>query len=106
MSSEAIQLLSVFGIAVVLVLIAGFYCVLTTKNLIRLLIGVEILTKAATLLIIVAGNATGQVGLAQALAITMIIIEVSVIVVAISIVLCIHRNNRSIDATLLREIKG
>ena len=41
-------------------LVAGLYCMLVTRNLIRALIGVEILTKAVTLLIILAGYVTGQ----------------------------------------------
>ena len=95
-----------FGVGVVLVLIVGFYGVLTTRNLIRVLIGLEVLTKAVTMLIIVAGYSVGQIALAQALAITLILIEVAVIVVAISIVLCVYRHSRSIDTALLREIKG
>ena len=41
-----------FGIGVVLMLIVGFYCLLTTRNLIRALIGLELLTKGVTLLLI------------------------------------------------------
>jgi NADH:ubiquinone oxidoreductase subunit K len=100
------RLYSMFGVGVVLVLIVGFYCVLTTRNLIRVLIGMELLTKAVTLLLIASGYAVGQIALAQALAITLIIIEVAVIVVAISIVLCVYRHSKSIDTALLRQIKG
>ena len=77
-----------------------------TNNLIRTLIGLEILTKAVTLLIILAGYVVGQMGLAQALAITLIIIEVAVTVVAVGIVLCIFRHHRSLDAASIRNIKG
>jgi multisubunit Na+/H+ antiporter MnhC subunit len=106
MNSQAYQLLSIFSIGAVLVLIAGLYCILTTRNLIRALIGLEILTKAVTLLIILVGKVVQQTGLAQALAITLIVIEVAVIVVAVGVVLCLHTHNKSIDATLIRNIKG
>jgi multisubunit Na+/H+ antiporter MnhC subunit len=106
MTPEAAELFAIFGVGVVLTLVVGFYSLLTTKNLIRALIGLEILTKGVTLLIVVAGRVSAQTGLAQALAITLIVIEVAVIVAAISIVLCVHRNTGSVDSTQLRNVKG
>jgi multisubunit Na+/H+ antiporter MnhC subunit len=103
---KAMELFSVFGLGVVLTLLIGFYSLLTTRNLIRALIGLEVLTKAVTLLIVVAGYVSGQMALAQALAITLIVIEVAVIVAAISIVLCVHRNTGSVDSTQLQNVKG
>jgi multisubunit Na+/H+ antiporter MnhC subunit len=47
----------------------------------RVLIAVEILTKAATLLFVLAGYLTDQLGLAQEFVITLIIIEVVFIAV-------------------------
>lgn len=95
-----------FGIASLLVMIIGFYAILVSRNLIRTLIGLEILTKSVTLLIILAGYLTNRMGLAQALAITMIIIEVALTVVAVGIVLCIFRHDNEIDATNLQNLKG
>jgi NADH-quinone oxidoreductase subunit K len=106
MTKEAAELFSVFGLGVVLTLVVGFYCLLTTRNLIRALIGLEVLTKGVTLLIVLAGYVSGQTGLAQALAITLIVIEVAVIVAAISIVLCVHRNTGSVESTQLENVKG
>jgi NADH:ubiquinone oxidoreductase subunit K len=100
------ELVSIFIGGALLVLIIGFYSIIATRNLIRTLIGVEVLGKAATLLIVLAGNATGRIALAQALAITMIIIEVAVAVVAVGIILCVHRTHGSIDGNLLKDIKG
>ena len=106
MSSDISQFFWIFTIGIALVLIAGFYCLLVTFNLIRALIGLELLTKAITLLIVLAGYVTGHTGLAQAMAITLIIIEVVVIVVAVGIVLSVFRHNDSIDVRKLRNIKG
>ena len=101
-----ISLFLLFGLGVVLTLIVGIYCVITTRNLVRALIGLEILTKGVTLLIILSGYAAGRVALAQSLAITLIIIEVTVIAVAVSVVLCVFRRNKTIDATAIRNLKG
>lgn len=106
MSSELSQFFWVFSIAIALVMVAGFYCLLLTYNLIRALIGLELLTKGMTLFIILAGYVTGHTGLAQAMAITLIVIEVVLMVVAVGVVLGIFRHNRSIDTRLIRNIKG
>ena len=103
MSSNVLTLL---GISVVLLLVAGFYCLLVTRNLIRTLIGLELLTKAVTLLLIVAGYVSKQMALAQALVITLIVIEVAVVVVAAGLIVCVYRHTKSVDATLLRNLKG
>ena len=106
MNSEAAPLLAVFGIGVVLLLIIGLYCVVATRNLVRAVIGLVLLTKSATLLLILAGNLVGQVGLAQALVITIIILEVVVLTVAVGIILRLYQHNVSLDSTLLRNLKG
>jgi multisubunit Na+/H+ antiporter MnhC subunit len=100
------QVFWLFSIGAVLLLITGFYCLIMTYNLVRALIGLEILTKSVTLFIILAGYVTGRMALAQALAITLIVIEVVVIAVAVGIVLCVYKNIKSIDGRLLRNIKG
>jgi multisubunit Na+/H+ antiporter MnhC subunit len=100
------QFFWVFCIGITMVLVAGFFCLLATVNLVRALIGLELLTKGITLLIILAGYVTGRTGLAQAMAITLIIIEVVVIVVAAGLILCVSQHNQSIDVRQLRNIKG
>ena len=106
MDPDQVKLFAVFGVGVVLTLIVGFYCLLTTRNLIRALIGLEVLTKGITLLIITSGYVVGKVALAQALSITLIVIEVAVIVVAVSIVLCIYKHTDNLETSSIREIKG
>ncbi|MGA2680095.1 MAG: NADH-quinone oxidoreductase subunit K [Sedimentisphaerales bacterium] len=106
MTEEIPQVFGLFSIGAILLLITGFYCLIMTYNLVRALIGLEILTKSVTLFIILAGYVSGRMALAQALAITLIVIEVVVIAVAVGIVLCVYKNIKSIDGRLLRNIKG
>jgi multisubunit Na+/H+ antiporter MnhC subunit len=89
-----------------LLFIAGFYYILATNNLIRVLIGVELLMKAVTLLLITVGYASGQTALMQSLVITLIVIEVVVIAVATGIVIGIHAHNKTLDTRKLRNLKG
>jgi len=84
----------------------AIYCILTTKNLIRVLIGVELLTKAVTLLIILGGYATGRPALGQALVIALIIVEVVVIAVAAGIVIGIFRHTNSLEVRNVKNLKG
>ena len=55
----------------------GFYCILVTRSMIKVLIGLEILTKAVTLLFVFIGYVTKQVALAQAFVITITIIVIT-----------------------------
>lgn len=93
-------------ICIILLAISGIYCMLATFNLIRAIIGLEILIKAATLLIILAGYITNNLGLAQTLVITLIVIEVVIMVVASGVILWLFRYNKSIDTRRLNELKG
>ena len=106
MTSETAQLLRLLAVVIPLLFIAGFYCIIVTRNLIRTLIGLEILTKAVTLLIIAAGYVTGHTALAQAFAITLIIIEVVVLVVAAGIIINVFQHTDSLDTKNLENLKG
>jgi NADH:ubiquinone oxidoreductase subunit K len=106
MSADLSQLFGHFMIAIILLFIIGAYCILASFNMVRILIGLEILIKAATLLIILAGYICGRTALAQTIVITLIVIEIVVMVVASGVTLWAFRNNESIDPRKLSELKG
>ncbi len=106
MDTNSLQTLYGCGMGAALLLIAGLYCILVNRNLIRILIGIELLTKAVTLLLIVAGVVTNSVGFAQALVITLIVVEVVVIVVAAGIVIGTFQRTDSLDVRELQSLKG
>jgi NADH-quinone oxidoreductase subunit K len=89
-----------------LVAVAAGYCLLVSRNLIRILIALELLTKAVTFLIAIGGYYTGQLALAQSFIITLIVIEVVVIAVAAGIVIGAYRHNGSLDVRALQNLKG
>jgi multisubunit Na+/H+ antiporter MnhC subunit len=93
-------------ITIALMLFAGFYCLLFSRNLIRLLIALEVLTKGVTLLLILAGSANGDLATVQSFVITLIIIEVVIMVVAAGIVLGVFRHTGSLDVRKIRNLKG
>lgn len=106
MMAHAQALFSTGVIFIILLSVAALYCMLFSRNLIRILIGLELLTKAVTLLIALAGYITNHMALAQTMIITLIVIEVVVIAVAVGIVIGAQRHNQSLDVRLLRNLKG
>jgi len=91
---------------VIFLFIIGIYALLTTRNLLRILIGMEVLTKGVTLLLVAAGFITGQVNVIQPIIITMIVVEVVIIAVAAGVVIAAYRANGTVDARALRNLKG
>ncbi|MFA6130304.1 MAG: NADH-quinone oxidoreductase subunit K [Candidatus Omnitrophota bacterium] len=106
MNPDTFELFRYFIIFIVLLFIAGIYCVLISFNLIRALIGLEILIKAVTLLIILAGYICDRVALAQAIVLTLIVIEIVIMVVAGGVVLWAFKYNKTIDPRRLSNLRG
>lgn len=92
--------------SIVLLLIIGVYCLIATNNLVRALIGVEVMIKAATLLIIFVGHMTGNMATAQSLVITMIVIEVVVMIVGGGIIMNIFKTSGSVTMAEISKMKG
>ncbi len=93
-------------IAVILIICIGLYTLLLAKNMIRMLIGFELMTKGVTLAFISAGNANGRIALSQTLVITMIVVEVVSIATALAIVMLIQKKNHSLNIRKLTNLKG
>jgi NADH:ubiquinone oxidoreductase subunit K len=84
----------------------GVYTLVAGKNMIKILIGLELLTKAVTLLLIAVGYLTGRQALVQSIVITLIVVEVVAIAVAAGIIIAAQRHTESLDAGKLNELKG
>jgi len=106
MSGESWQLFLTFGFFIVLTFACGLYCLLVTRNLLRAIIGLELLVKAVTLLMVVAGYVTGRTAFSQAMVISIIVIEVVVTATAGGIGLRVFRHNNSLDVRELKRLRG
>ena len=93
-------------ITVVLLFCIGLYTLIASRNLLRMLIGFEIISKGVTLAIITAGSVNGKIVLSQTLAITAIVVEVVFIAIALAIVMIIQRKRHSLDVRKLTYLKG
>ena len=105
MSPELFRVFWPYCAAIAMLAASGLYCMLASFNLIRCLIGVELMLKAVSLLVIVAGFAAGREALAQSLVVTFIVIEVVVMTVALGVVMGIQRHNGTLDTRDIEDGK-
>jgi len=89
-----------------LVFAIGFLCLLRSRNMVRMIIGIEIMARAATYLFIYFGNAGGNTAVSQALVITVIVVEVVVSATALAIIMNIYKIGKTLDVRKLTRLKG
>ncbi len=87
-------------------LFVGIYCLLTMRNIIKLFIGIEVIAKAVTLALIATGFGKNNILVAQSLAITFIVVEVSIVATALAIIINIYRHTKSLDIRKLTKLRG
>jgi multisubunit Na+/H+ antiporter MnhC subunit len=92
-----------FAVALV---VAGLLGLLGKRNLIKLLIAIEVIGKGITLLLLATGYAKASLLTAQALVITYIVIEVSLVATAMALIINIYRDTKSLDVRNLAKLKG
>jgi NADH-quinone oxidoreductase subunit K len=101
LSPSHVGLIGVLGLLGV-----GFYGLLTTRNLFRIVIALQILVKATLLGLIVAGSTSNQINMAQSLAITVIVADTVVAVIGIALAIQIRRQLGTLDVKELSKLRG
>ena len=96
------------ALALVVGLLAiGLYGLLTvTRNLIKTLMILQLLAKAAMLAFVVAGKANGQINLGQSLAITVIVADTVVAVIGLTLAVQVQRRCGTLDLKQLAQLRG
>lgn len=84
----------------------GFYGLLITRNLIRLVVALQILVKAALLGLVAAGSASDALNLGQSLAVTVIVADTVVAVVGLGLAVQVRRRTGSLDVRDLSRLRG
>jgi multisubunit Na+/H+ antiporter MnhC subunit len=85
---------------------AGLYALLAKRNLIKLFIAIEVISKGVSLILLATGFAKNNVLVAQAMVVTFIVIEVSLVATALAIIINIYRHTKSLDIRKLAKLKG
>lgn len=83
----------------------GLYCLLITRNLIRIVVGLQILTKGAMLALIFVGNMRGQTSLGQSMALTVIVADTIIAVIGLALAVQIKRRINTLDLNDLSTLK-
>jgi len=85
---------------------AGLYCLLSMRNLIKLFIGIEVVSKGVSLLLLATGWARKSVLVAQSLVVTFIVVEVALVATALALIINTTKHTKSLDVRKLARLKG
>ncbi len=97
---------SIALIGVVGLLGIGFYGLMASRNLIKIVVALQILVKGALLALAAAGNTNGQLGVSQSMALTVIVADTIVAVMGIALGVQVRRRSGSLDVSALSRLRG
>ncbi len=98
--------LSIGLVGVVGLLGVGLYGLLFSRHLIKLVVALQILVKAAVLGLVLAGSSSGRMQLAQSLAVTVIVADTVVAVIGLALAVQVRRQIGSLDIRDLSQLRG
>lgn len=84
----------------------GFYGLLITRNLIKVVMMLQILIKAVVLALVFAGKVSGNLGLGQSTAATVIVADTIVAVVGLALAVQVQRRFGTLDVPKISTLKG
>lgn len=84
----------------------GFYGLLITRNLIKVVMMLQILIKAVALALVFAGKVSGNLGLGQSTAATVIVADTIVAVVGLALAVQVRRRFGTLDVPKISTLKG
>ncbi len=90
--------LAIFGV--------GIYGLLVTRNMVKVVVALQILVKAALLALVAAGEATDQINLSQSIAMTVIVADTVVAVIGLALAVQVKRVVGTMDLTALSRLRG
>jgi NADH:ubiquinone oxidoreductase subunit K len=96
--------LILFGVVALLGI--GFYGLLITRNLIKVVMVLQILVKAVILAFILAGKMSGNLGLGQSAAATIIVADTIVAVVGLALAVQVRRRFGTLDVPKISTLRG
>lgn len=95
----------IFLIVALLLAGIGLYGLLIVRNLIKVVVALQIMTKGAMLALVVAGNLNGQVNLGQSMALMVIIADTIVAVIGLALAVQVRRHVGTLDIKALTTLR-
>lgn len=92
--------ISVIGLVAI-----GLFGLLTTHNLIKVIISLQVLAKGAILMLISAGHLRGQIELGQSMALTVIVADTIIAVIGLALAVQIRRHFGTLNISALTTLK-
>ena len=102
MNNEILLLLS----CGILLMMTGIYMLILYRNLLRLIIGVEIVSKGVTLIFLAVGVYRQDIGFIQSLLVTFIIVETVLAAIMLALAVRAQKIHGSLDIRNLSKLRG
>jgi NADH:ubiquinone oxidoreductase subunit K len=83
----------------------GLYGLLITRNLIKIVVALQVLVKGALLALVAAGMASGKINLGQSLAVMVIVVDTVVAVIGLALALQVKRRMGTLDVKELSTLQ-
>ena len=98
--------LNIILFGVIALLGVGFYGLLITRNLIKVVMVLQILAKAVILSLVLAGKMSGNLGLGVSTAATVIVADTIVAVVGLALAVQVRRRFGTLDVPKISTLRG
>ncbi|MDR1195937.1 MAG: NADH-quinone oxidoreductase subunit K [Endomicrobium sp.] len=106
MNYESLALFKLYLITAPILFVIGIYAIMITRNIISVIIGLEIMTKGVTILLAAAGFFNGRPQMVEPLIITMIVVEVVILMISAGYIINIAKKHNSLSVENIKNIKG
>jgi NADH:ubiquinone oxidoreductase subunit K len=83
----------------------GFYGLLMARNMIKVVVALQILVKGAMVALVLAGNINGKTNLGQSLALTVIVADTIVAVIGLALAVQVRRHFGTLDIKSLTTLR-
>lgn len=98
--------LNIVFVIVICLLGVGLYGLLITRNLIKVVLVLQIMVKSAILALVLAGRVAGNLGLGQSMAVTVIVADTIVAVVGLALAVQVRRRFGTLDVPQIATLRG
>lgn len=99
-------LVAIAAAALLCLLGVALYGLLTARNLVKVVVALQLLGKAAILALVLGGRMSGRVNLGQSLALTVIVADTVAAVICLSLAAQMHRLLGTLDTRALSRLRG
>lgn len=98
--------LEIIAVGALLLVGVGMYGLLVVRNLIKIVVALQILVKGTLLALVAAGSASGQINLGQSLAVTVIVVDTIVAVVGLGLAVRVRQRLGTLDLKEISALRG